>query len=102
MVIRRKKDFYSESNPETREKLNMIRAPTVTVVVATYNGESFLMDQLESLSRQTCLPEMVLIGDDGSTDRSIESAREFASRAPFAVDVTVNETRLGYADSFLN
>jgi glycosyltransferase involved in cell wall biosynthesis len=79
----------------------MIGAPTVTIVVATYNGEAFLMDQLESLAQQTCLPEMVLICDDGSSDRTIEIARAFASRAPFAVEVTINETRLGYADNFL-
>jgi glycosyltransferase involved in cell wall biosynthesis len=43
-------------------------SPWVDVLVATYNGEQFLPDLLESLLAQTHARLNVMFGDDGSTD----------------------------------
>jgi glycosyltransferase involved in cell wall biosynthesis len=69
--------------------------------MATYNGERYLPAQLESLVHQTILPGQLIISDDGSQDRTIEIAEEFARRAPFPTLLVKNPTRLGYADNFL-
>ena len=48
-----------------------------TVIVPTFNREKFLADSIESLLRQTVVPDQILIIDDGSTDRTAEIAASF-------------------------
>lgn len=57
----------------------------VAVVMATYNGERFLGEQLASLERQELLPDEVVVVDDGSVDSTPEILRRFQRRAPFPV-----------------
>lgn len=73
----------------------------ISIAMATYNGERFLPDQLDSLAQQTMQPSELVITDDGSTDRTAEIVAEFAKRAAFPVRFHRNETRLGYSDNFL-
>ena len=51
----------------------------VSVVIPVYNGERFLAQALESVHAQTYRPIEVIVVDDGSSDRSGEVARRFAS-----------------------
>jgi len=69
--------------------------------MATYNGEKYIGEQLDSIARQDVLPVELVITDDGSTDGTLQIAGEFARNAPFPVRIFRNETRLGYADNFL-
>jgi glycosyltransferase involved in cell wall biosynthesis len=75
---------------------------TISVAMATYNGEQFLQQQLESLARQTLLPSELVVCDDASTDGTVEILRRFATSAPFPVRIYQNETRLGPGFNFLN
>ena len=74
---------------------------TVSVAMATYNGERFLQEQLDSLARQTLLPCELVVCDDGSTDGTLDILNSFAAKAPFPVSIYPNETRLGYGLNFL-
>ena len=69
--------------------------------MATYNGEAFLQDQLDSLATQQLLPCELVVTDDGSSDQTMLVLREFAKIAPFEVRVYQNPSRLGFADNFL-
>jgi hypothetical protein len=69
--------------------------------MATFNGEKYILQQLESIARQTLLPTELVVTDDGSTDATLTILEEFAGNAPFPVKVVRNPTRLGYADNFL-
>jgi glycosyltransferase involved in cell wall biosynthesis len=73
--------------------------PTVAVVVATYNGATYLRQQLESIVQQTYKPSQIIIVDDDSLDDTIAIARAFAAHHP-EVMVVQNETRLGYIKNF--
>lgn len=73
----------------------------VSIALATYNGEQFLREQLESYLRQTVAPFELCVGDDGSTDGTIAILEEFARTAPFPVRITVNPTRLSFGRNFL-
>ncbi len=75
---------------------------TISVAMATYNGERFLQEQLDSLARQTLLPFELVVCDDGSADGTIEILRRFAASAPFRVRIYQNDTRLGPGFNFLN
>ena len=72
---------------------------SVAVVVATYNGASFLLAQLESIAQQTHKPAQIIIVDDASSDDTVRIANNFAAAYP-EVLVVQNETRLGYIKNF--
>lgn len=72
-----------------------------SVAMATYNGEEFIIEQLDSLARQSRAPYELVVTDDGSSDGTMEAVEAFATRAPFPVRVYRNERRLGVAENFL-
>jgi len=74
--------------------------PGISVAMATYNGERFLMEQLESLACQSRQPDELIVSDDGSTDGTCELVRSFAAKVPFAVRLLVNERNLGVNGNF--
>ena len=49
----------------------------VTVVIATYNGADFIVEQLDSIREQTMKPDEVIIADDCSTDGTFEICRSY-------------------------
>jgi glycosyltransferase involved in cell wall biosynthesis len=73
----------------------------ISIAMATYNGESFIEEQLESLRAQTHSPLELHVGDDGSTDATEDIVRRFARDAPFPVHFTKNATRLGFGENFV-
>ncbi len=79
----------------------MADLPTISVAMATYNGERFLRDQLQSLAAQTYPPYELVACDDGSTDSTVAILEEFARRSPFPVRLYRNERHLGIGDNFL-
>ena len=48
----------------------------------TYNGAQFIQRTLDSLAAQTWTNLEILIGDDCSTDDTLQIVRRFAERAP--------------------
>ena len=54
----------------------------ITVLVAAYQGEKYLEEQLDSILNQTVTDIQVLISDDGSTDGTWELARQYAAKFP--------------------
>jgi hypothetical protein len=72
----------------------------ISVALCTYNGAAYLRQQLDSISRQTRLPDQVLIRDDGSKDETVPIAKQWASEVPFAVQVEVNPQNLGPSRNF--
>ena len=68
--------------------------------MAVYNGERFIQEQLNSLLRQTRLPDELVVSDNSSTDGTLEIVYKFAVRAPFSVRIFVNERNLGVSKNF--
>jgi glycosyltransferase involved in cell wall biosynthesis len=60
----------------------------VDILLATYNGAGYLRQQLESLAKQnTQYPYEIIIGDDGSTDETMDIITAFKSAHPTLVSV---------------
>lgn len=72
----------------------------ISVVLASWNGDDFIAEQLASLSRQTRLPDELIVGDDASTDQTVPILEAFAATAPFPVRIIRNGIRAGYAKNF--
>ena len=60
------------------------RAMVIVVVVPFLNEERYLGETLTSIARQHRRPDLLLLVDDGSTDRSGDLAQEFAAQHAFA------------------
>jgi len=77
--------------------------PSVSVALATFNGEQFIAEQLESILAQTWTPDEVIVADDGSTDRTLDIVRKVhaAHRGPaVALRILESDKRLGVAKNF--
>ena len=72
----------------------------ISVAMTTYNGASYLRQQLDSIFAQDRLPDELIVCDDRSTDATADILREYAARAPFPMQVEFNEERLGSTKNF--
>lgn len=72
----------------------------VSIALCTYNGERYLVEQLESIGAQTRPPDELVVFDDVSTDRTVGIAKAFAEKARFPVRITVNPGNLGSTANF--
>lgn len=72
----------------------------ISVSLATYNGDKFLDQQLNSLLNQTRLPDELIICDDGSNDLTSEILQRFKKKSPFKCDIYLNLVNKGTGFSF--
>ncbi|HGM4722859.1 glycosyltransferase family 2 protein [uncultured Serratia sp.] len=57
------------------------------VVVCTYNGERYIVEQLASIVSQTICPRRIIVSDDGSTDNTLKLVADFAATTSVQFDV---------------
>lgn len=62
-------------------------SPTVHILLATYNGEKFLREQLDSIARQTHSAWTLTVSDDGSNDGTLAIVSEFAKQISQEVSI---------------
>jgi glycosyltransferase involved in cell wall biosynthesis len=75
--------------------------PKVSVCVPLYNGERYLAETLSSIVIQQGVELEIVISDDGSGDRSMEIAGNFAERYPqLHWNILSSDSRLGMADNW--
>lgn len=53
---------------------------TVSVILASYNGEQYIEEQINSILAQTYPIHEILIGDDGSTDHTPQILNDYARK----------------------
>lgn len=74
---------------------------SVSIAMATLNGARYLDAQLESIAAQSCLPDELVVCDDGSSDATLALVSRFARGVPFPVRIVQNQERLGYRQNFM-
>lgn len=65
----------------------MFQRPIVHILLATYNGASYLDEQLQSIARQTYNAWTLTVSDDGSTDHTLKIVQRFATQVSQPVSV---------------
>jgi peptidoglycan/xylan/chitin deacetylase (PgdA/CDA1 family) len=73
---------------------------TVAVIVPSYNYGGFLAEAVESVMRQTRVPDEILIMDDASVDSTEQIGRTLAQAHPGIVRYHRNPNNLGIVDNF--
>ena len=72
----------------------------ISIALATYNGEKYLQEQLDSFLMQTRLPNELVVSDDCSNDNTLNIINKFAESSPFPVRLYVNNKNLGVTKNF--
>lgn len=73
---------------------------SVSIAMATYNGEKFILKQLESISRQSQLPDELVICDDFSSDNTVRILEDYSKTVSFPVRIIRNNENLGFVATF--
>ncbi|TFY90132.1 glycosyltransferase family 2 protein [Pseudomonas kairouanensis] len=76
--------------------------PTVAILMCTYNGGSFLCEQLESFTRQTYPHWKLLVSDDGSKDKTLDILQHFHTRWGQERVRILSGPQQGYVKNFLS
>lgn len=71
----------------------------ISVCMATYNGEKYIKEQLESILFQLGENDEVIISDDGSTDGTFKIIDSFNDKR---IKFVFNESERGYTKNFEN
>ncbi len=73
----------------------------ISVAMATYNGEKYLREQLDSVLNQTITDLELVICDDNSTDSTIDILSEYAAKDR-RIRYYTNPVNLGFKRNFEN
>ena len=73
----------------------------VEIVMATYNGEKYIKEQLDSLLSQSHPYLLVDVCDDGSTDDTVSIVKEYEKKDS-RVRLFENKTNQGYIRNFMS
>lgn len=66
----------------------------VDILLATYNGEKFLSEQIESLQKQSYRDWKLLVSDDCSSDRTVELVKKYAE-SDYRINVISENKKFG-------
>ena len=79
----------------------MAQKPSVLVMMATYNGEKYVAEQIDSILAQEGVNVTLLISDDGSCDSTPQICARYAQNTP-NVHFFVNKCNKGLARNFMD
>lgn len=77
-------------------------APSVLIIMGTYNGEKYIAQQLDSIIDQTYHNWRLVISDDGSSDGTLEIVRQYQKKFPIGRVIIKNGPRKGFCANFLS
>jgi len=73
----------------------------ISILLASYNGEKFIAEQINSLLQQTIHDFRLYIRDDRSTDSTFHIIQGFAEKHPDKIFVAQNDANLGAKYNFM-
>ena len=71
----------------------------ISVCIATYNGEKYIKEQLESILSQLETSDEVIVSDDNSTDNTLKIIQSFCDKR---IKIYTNKGLKGYSSNFEN
>lgn len=74
----------------------------IAVLLATYQGETYLSEQLNSLLQQTFQDFVIYIHDDGSTDGTLQVIQDYVKQYPEKIVLLTYEKAGGSAANFMS
>ena len=78
------------------ENMELIK-PQVEILMATYNGEKYIGEQIESILSQSYTNWNIRISDDCSKDKTAEIIKKYAEEYPEKIEIIENKSPSGSA-----
>ena len=75
---------------------------TIAIIMATYNGEKYVSEQIDSILASSYQDFELFIYDDGSADDTVSILKDYERRYPEKVHVKRNEVNLGHRMNFIH
>lgn len=72
----------------------------IGVVIATYNGEKYIEQQLTSIIQQTQMPDYIVVSDGGSQDGTVSICHRILSRADLEFRILTSNERVEVSKNF--
>lgn len=70
------------TGPEESGRGRMHSTDKIAILMATYNGEKYICQQIDSILSQTCKDWELYIHDDGSADNTIAAVESYVEKYP--------------------
>ncbi|MHB9334492.1 glycosyltransferase, partial [Fusobacterium polymorphum] len=74
--------------------------PKIEILMATYNGEKYVGEQIDSIIHQTYKNWKLLIRDDNSTDKTLEILKEYEKKDKRIKIIEDKKGNLGFVKNF--
>ena len=76
----------------------------VSIVLSSYNGEKYIVEQLQSILNQTRQPDEVMVADDGSSDATVLIVKNFIENHNLQGkwSLVVNKVNKGWKRNFMD
>lgn len=74
--------------------------PKIEILMATYNGEKFIKEQIDSIINQNYCNWRLLIRDDGSKDETVSIVKEYEKKDNRIKLIEDDKGNLGFAKNF--
>lgn len=71
----------------------------ISVCLASFNGEKYIGEQIESILKQIDYEDEIIISDDGSTDNTLKVIKSYNDKR---IKIIINENKHGYTGNFEN
>jgi len=80
----------------------MVSENKISVVIATYNGEQYVVSQLDSIINQSRKPDEIFISDDKSTDGTLKKIKNWIidRKVKTKIEIIQNDQNVGYTLNF--
>ncbi len=76
--------------------------PSIAILMGTYNGGSYIAEQLDSICKQTFKNWKIIISDDGSTDNTLDIIRVYQQSIGYDRCILKQGPETGFADNFMS
>lgn len=73
----------------------------ISIVMATYNGEKYIKEQIDSILNQSYSNWELIISDDGSKDSTLEIVKKYCEKDK-RIKLVINNNHHGFAQNFIN
>ena len=77
----------------------MNRDYMISVAMATYNGEKYIKEQMDSIINQLNTDDEIVISDDGSTDKTIEIIKSYKDKRIAIYEGPKNGVKQNFANA---
>tara|TARA_B100001059_G_scaffold235194_1_gene280060 strand:- start:1634 stop:2590 length:957 start_codon:yes stop_codon:yes gene_type:complete len=72
----------------------------ISVAIASYNGQKYIEEQIQSILNQSVLPNEIVVSDDNSNDKTIEILKLIKEKSKININIIQNSLNKGYTKNF--